>query len=97
MYLGEQAKAANAADDAVHLGEARATAGGLRRDREAPSGSPPSPGLLPTGADGVQGQRWGLGGLCGGSGVRGRKAWPGRGSVQGVGSREAKAAPKVKS
>lgn len=37
LYLGEQAEAADAADDAVHLGKTRATASGLWRDREAPS------------------------------------------------------------
>lgn len=37
LYLGEQAEAADAADDAVHLGKARATTGRLGRDREAPS------------------------------------------------------------
>lgn len=58
-YLGEQAEAANAADDAVHPGEARTTAGGLRRDRQAPSVPQPLQGLCPTAADGTQG--WGLG------------------------------------
>ena len=58
-YLGEQAEATNAADDAVHPGEARTTAGGLRRDRQAPSVLQPLQGLCPTAADRTQG--WGLG------------------------------------
>ena len=57
-YLGEQAEAADAADDAVHPGEARTTAVGLGRDRQAPSVSQPLQGLCPTGVGGAQGWGW---------------------------------------
>lgn len=89
-YLGEQAEAADAADDAVHPGKARARASRLQRDREAPSMLQPPLGLLPARADGAQGR--GLG----------RRENEGRGYMdQGCamhwsGSKEVRTATKVK-
>lgn len=61
-YLGEQAEAADAANDAVHLGEARARAGGLR-DRGFPSVLQPPRSFYPAGADGDRDWCLGLGTL----------------------------------
>lgn len=61
-YLGEQAEAADAANDAVHLGEARARAGGLW-DRGCPSVLQPPHSLYPAGAHGDRGWCLGLGTL----------------------------------
>lgn len=74
-YLGEQAEAADAADDAVHPGEARTMAVGLGRDRQAPSVSQPLQGLCPTGVGGAQG--WGLGW---GNPTPGTGSWEGQSS-----------------